>query len=212
MGRVGERDIKDGVIRFTGGGAMSAFGNCCKIEAAGMRDLLPFIGERSLNGQFVLTEKGRLSEELQKRFGDVFLNRRDNGHIVAVEVKSEEVFTGNFFLETWSNKSRLTPGWMITNDSDFLFYYFLNLRSLHVIPFDKLKKWFFGDNGRTGSESSYFEVRQRKHDQLNDTWGRIVPIEHVRHRVPMREYLLAESGAWVQFTQESLFGFDALAD
>ena len=85
---------------------INAFNQARKIEAVGMQHLLPFFKEHSFEGRFVLTDKGPLARELQKMAGDVILTHH-NGDTLAIECKIEKSSDyGNFFLETWSNRSR----------------------------------------------------------------------------------------------------------
>jgi hypothetical protein len=104
---------------------MNAFRDCKQVEAESLRQLMPLIERRALGGRYVTTAKGRLAAELQRKYGDLFLNR-PNGDVCAVEIKAErEEKFGNFFFEHWSNRSRETPGWMRTLDVDWLLYHFL---------------------------------------------------------------------------------------
>ena len=121
---------------------MNAFLNAQQVEADAMKDILPFLADQSDDGRFVLTNKGRLSRELQKRYGDAA--SQHNGDIVFVEMKAEEDCKyGNLFLETWSNRRRFTLGWMYTLNADVLLYYFLDERCMYSINFTSLRKWAF---------------------------------------------------------------------
>lgn len=158
---------------------MTAFDDARKIEQRSMDILRPWIRQRAFNGQYVLTSKGPLSRELQSSVGDVLYNS-DADTIYSIEVKAEEHNRhGNFFLETWSNRARFTLGWMFTLRADLLLYHFVEDDELHVLPFQRLRKWAFHD----GRIYSFPERRQSKYDQLNDTWGRCVPIGVVRSAV-----------------------------
>ncbi|HUE15083.1 MAG TPA: hypothetical protein VMR25_13010, partial [Planctomycetaceae bacterium] len=127
---------------------MSAFHQCKQVEAESFRQLEPLIERRALRGRFVTTAKGRLAADLQKKYGDLLMNR-PNGEICAVEIKAEqEEKYGNFFFEEWSNRSRQTPGWMRTLDVDWLLYHFLRDASsstgiLYCIPFPDLQRWAY---------------------------------------------------------------------
>jgi hypothetical protein len=53
------------------------------------------------------------------------------------------------------------------------------------VPFDRLRTWAFHD----GRIYLYPERMQSKYDQMNDTWGRCVPISVVLREVSnCREY------------------------
>ena len=66
-----------------------------------------------------------------------------------------------------------TLGWMYTLNADLLLYHFVKDDRLYKIPFQKLKRWAFHDR----RIFDFPERRQSKYSQLNDTWGRCVPIE-----------------------------------
>jgi hypothetical protein len=162
---------------------MDAFRDACEIEAESLRQLVPWIESRAKDGHVVKTAKGRLSKELQKRYGDLFAERK-NGEVVAIEIKAEEYQGwGNLYLETWSNLSRYTPGWMFTLDADVLLYHFLggeNGQELYSIAFHDLRRWAFKVMNRMGTQGRMWEYigkEQKKRKQLNDTWGRCVPID-----------------------------------
>jgi hypothetical protein len=164
----------------------NAFEKASLIEAEAMKDIIPFIQRNSWEGRLVLTAKGNLSKELQKQAGDILFNGEDQ-RLWAVELKAEvENLYNNFFLETWSNRRRFTLGWMFTIQSDVLLYYFLKEKELYSISIPKLKAWAF-----EGQRIYNFpEKRQGKYDQKNDTWGRCVPIETIRHEVGFKFYNL----------------------
>src|SRR5882672_6997215 len=159
---------------------MSAFKAGQDVERRSMEILRPMIEHWAFNGQYVLAFKGRLSMELQRTVGDVLLNSGDAETVISLECKAEEENThGNFFLETWSNRSRFTTGWMFTLNADWLLYHFLKEDELYVLPFLKLKCWAFGLEGGDGHIYKFPEKPHRKRAQANDTWGRCVPIEHL---------------------------------
>jgi hypothetical protein len=167
----------------------NAFEKASLIEAEAMKDIIPFIRKNSWEGRLVLTAKGNLSKELQKQAGDILFNREDQ-KLWAVELKAEaENLHNNFFLETWSNRRRFTPGWMFTLQSDMILYYFVKEKELYSISVPRLKAWAF-----EGQRIYMFpEKRQGKYDQLNDTWGRCVPIDTIRYEVGFKFYCLANN-------------------
>jgi len=71
---------------------------------------------------------------------------------------------------------------------DILLYYFIKERLLYSIDFFKLRSWAFMD----GNIYKYPEKPQGKYSQLNDTWGRCVPIIAIEKEVGLRKYNLAE--------------------
>lgn len=132
-------------------------------------------------GRFVLTDKGRLSKEMQCRFGDVLAQK--NGLAVWIELKAEMDFTGNFFIEEWSNRKWGNPGWLYKLDTDLLFYHFVIDGLLYIINFQQLKKWLLEMppdwcryKPRQINLCQYDEKKQGKYAQKNDTWGRTIPV------------------------------------
>jgi hypothetical protein len=122
---------------------MSGWTDALDVEQRGQAELMPFVREKWAEaGQVVIVANGRMAEFLQKRAGDVIL-KDAAGRLVCLEFKIEETTTGNFFLETWSNLSRYTPGWMVTLCSDYLVYYFLDTKVMHVMTVPALKHWCF---------------------------------------------------------------------
>jgi hypothetical protein len=174
---------------------MSAFNQARAVEAKGLAILLPMIEERAYDGRFVLCNKGPLSKRLQETVGDVIFNS-DKDRVWTVEIKIEQTFTGNLFLETWSNKNlddRLNhaehgsnPGWLIKLVSDLLFYYFIDTDDLFIIDVFKLQQWAFGSGQTPGRIYQYREVKQGKFNQKNDTWGRLVPLQIIEKNVGFR--------------------------
>lgn len=165
---------------------MNAFAEGLAVEQRGMLILIPFIRLRAHDGQFIIVNKGTSSIFLQRTVGDVLLNT-SSSTMTSVEIKCEEdARHGNFFFETWSNKNLndknahasrgSTPGWMLTLRCDWLMYYFVSTDDLYVMDFFKLKHWMFSHETGRPVADKYPERLQSKRRQMNDTWGRCVPI------------------------------------
>jgi len=166
----------------------SAFDDACTVEARSRAILEPFIHQVSLNGRYVTTDKGRLARELQKTVGDVLINTQ-NGGVYAIEIKAEESRRhGNFFLETWSNLSRYTVGWLYTLNCDALLYHFLEEDELYAISMLRLKRWAFNERNLC----KYQQKMQSKRTQMNDTWGVCVPIQVIGEQVGFKVFRPAE--------------------
>lgn len=176
----------------------SAFAECCAIERRGVAQLEPLLRMWCADGRFVFTDKGRLSPELQREYGDAFATNR-NGELAAIEFKVEqEERYGNFFLETWSNRSRRKTGWMYNLRADWLWYFFDDTKHLYTINFPKLQEWAFDvDLGREvrGKLFTYPERAQSKYDQKNDTWGRCVPIVDIIAAVGLKKWRVHDGTA-----------------
>lgn len=167
---------------------MTAFDDCRSIELTSFEVLAPkFRIEWSDNGQFVVVEKGRLAKELQEKYGDVFVNK--NGHLYTIEIKAERKYTGNLFLESWSNFP-VNEGWMKKLNADWLFYHFLDVNTLYIINFVLLRRWAFND----ARIYEFRETQQKKYNQLNDTRGHIVPVETLKKELGDRYFIEVNLG------------------
>lgn len=173
---------------------MSAFDDCRNIEAQGWEDLKEFLKKYAHDGRFVVTDKGNLSKFLQEIVGDGLFNSED-GKVWAFEFKTEiENKHGNLFLEYWSNLSRFNLGWIHKLQTDILFYHFQRESELYCVSFNKLLKWAF----KTKSHKTGFPGRiydwplkcQKKYNQLNDTWGRCVPISVIENEIGLKKFNL----------------------
>lgn len=167
---------------------MNAFCMASNVEIFGMAVLMPYLEEKAHRGRIVKTAKGALARFLQETIGDVVFNT-DDETICCAEIKVEKKWTGNLFLETWSNRNLekkeshamrgSNPGWLAKTQADVLLYYFLDTDDLIALPVFTLKRWAFvlsRRNGHAGRIWDFEEKKQGKYDQLNDTWGRIVPV------------------------------------
>lgn len=184
------------------------------VEAEGWAVLKPYIDERT-DGRYVLTGKGTLARWLQESAGDVITNTQD-GRMWTIELKTERKWTGNLFLETWSNRNLdnrnnhgnagSNPGWLAKLRADLLLYYFLDADVLVSIDLFQLKRWAFGyvenddvingnlyrhrwDASANACVPVFRERRQGVYVQANDTWGRIVPIGVIHQEIGARYVL-----------------------
>lgn len=118
---------------------------------------------------------------LQKYLGDLVWWRKDpvkHSGISFAEVKAESRFTGNLFIETWSNwadePGKVTPGWASKIKGHFIFYVFVDRQILYMIPREPLMEWFWNHH------HEYPERTQKKAAQRNITRGVLVPIQDVQ--------------------------------
>ncbi len=106
-----------------------------------------------------------------------------DGHTktVSIEVKGDRWYkTGNYFFETTSNEGKNTPGCFMYTEADFVYYYFVEEKELHILPMPLTREWFLLHQSefrekRTstpiGNGNSYVTV------------GRLVPRERVMKEV-----------------------------
>lgn len=108
-----------------------------------------------------------------------------------VEIKGDQWDqTGNFFLETKSNKERGTPGCFLYTHADLVFYYFVQPRILYILPMPLARNWFRFNLHRFEERSTTTPIGRNSYT----TVGRLVPINTVLEEVPeVRRVLLRES-------------------
>lgn len=186
---------------------MNAFHSARMVEDQAMVILRPFLRERAAkDGEFVLIEKGPLAKRLQETVGDLLYHKPGNG-LRSIELKAEERYTGNLFLETWSNHCfedadcradhPPNPGWLAKTAADYLWYYFIDSDYLFVCGMMSLQRWAYGlvsiDGNRARIirqhlyDDRYTEVVQTKRQQKNRTAGRLVPIADLKAALPTAE-------------------------
>lgn len=163
---------------------MGAFETASLVGLDGMTRIRPFLEENSSG--LVVTDKGNLARYVQEVMGDIIMNAKKDGRMWTVEVKTEKRHTGNLFLEEWSNRNLndlskhamvgSNRGWMDKLRTDVLLYYFMDMDYLYIINFLALKRWAFGYKDREPNLHRFRQLTQSKYNQLNDTVGRIVPI------------------------------------
>lgn len=103
-------------------------------------------------------------------------------HTTRLEVKADRWHsTGNFFLETQSNKARDTPGCFLYTQADYLLYYFVGPRLLYILPMPDTRDWFLAHQDRFPERETSTPVGE---GEQYLTVGRLVPIGEVVAQVP----------------------------
>lgn len=194
---------------------MNAYTSAREIEAEGMRMLKPWLVEHA-DGKIIFDTggKGALSKFLQENMGDLLLHR--SARPISIEVKIEQDYapgTRNLFLETWSNRNLDSVrchaergsnlGWLYKlHQADFLFYLILQHKELHIMRMVALQRWCFGYRYEDGgdlkeAEGKVYRYRERPQgirSQLNDTWGRPVPVVDLQEQLkpPLHSLFLSQ--------------------
>ena len=110
--------------------------------------------------------------------------RRPDGNqsVTTIEIKGDRYYhTGNYFLETVSNEAKNTPGCFLYTEADFIFYYFLEEKELHVLPVPATRHWF---------RQHLHQFREKRtstpvgNNQIYVTVGRLVPRRLLQKEVP----------------------------
>jgi hypothetical protein len=90
---------------------------------------------------FISIENVEDNREYQLKDIDLVLTRESGTS--TIEIKGDTYYrTGNYFFETVSNSSKNTPGCFMYTEADYLFYYFVDERELHILPMKATRKWF----------------------------------------------------------------------
>ncbi|MFQ5639028.1 MAG: hypothetical protein ACE5IR_13675 [bacterium] len=87
--------------------------------------------------------------------------------------------TGNFFFETLSNREKNTPGCFLYTQADLLFYYFVEIKELYILPMPETRKWFLSTWQRFKERSTTTPV----YNDFYTTVGRLVPVASVMREV-----------------------------
>ncbi len=141
------------------------------VERIGRDILLPFFNHFSVSPPQLITDKDQ-----QKTIGDLLCHFPKLGE-TSVELKIEQRFTGNLFIETWSNREFGSPGWLYTCNADILAYYFLDCDRLIICNVRALRHWCVG---KESPNIDHYRERQVRKAQRIDTVGCAVPIAHLR--------------------------------
>lgn len=110
----------------------------------------------------------------QERDVDLLWHTKKNRY--RVEIKGDRWHqTGNFFFETDSNKEKGTPGCFMYTEADLLFYYFIGIKTLYILPMPLIRDWFKPRIEQFKQRSTTTPAGETHYT----TVGRLVPIKHV---------------------------------
>lgn len=136
---------------------------CRELELESIGLLLPIIKPR-------FDKLVEVTDKLQQEyFGDYIGIKNQRAYYI--EFKCENKYTGNFFMETWSNYGH-NKGWFIKCRADYLVYHFLDVDKHFIIDYQKAKEHI--------NNNKYFEATQNKNKQKNIAKGLLVPIEDLK--------------------------------
>ncbi|MBF9254712.1 hypothetical protein I2I11_15510 [Pontibacter sp. 172403-2] len=101
---------------------------------------------------------------------------------VSIEIKGDRWHkTGNYFFETISNEDKGTPGCFLYTEANYIYYYFVEEKELHVLPMPATRNWFL-------QHLHEFKERKTSTPVANGnsyiTVGRLVPRKRVQAEVP----------------------------
>ena len=112
----------------------------------------------------------------------IYKHRENNIEVTTtIEIKGDRYhYTGNYFFETVSNEQKNTPGCFMYSEAEYLFYYFVDQRELHIIPLRMAREWF---------ETRMNEFEEKKpetklpHGAHYNTVGRLVPRKRLQEAI-----------------------------
>jgi hypothetical protein len=110
--------------------------------------------------------------------------RRPDGSqtVTTIEIKGDRYYhTGNYFLETISNEAKNTPGCFLYTAADYVFYYFVEEKELHVLPMPATRIWFQQHQHLFPEKKTSTPVGN---GEYYVTVGRLVPRYRVIREVP----------------------------
>ncbi|NIR51704.1 hypothetical protein GWO43_24320 [candidate division KSB1 bacterium] len=97
-----------------------------------------------------------------------------------IEIKADQWHkTGNFFFETLSNEEKKTPGCFMYTEADLLFYYFVEMKRLYILPMPQTRKWFLSKKAKFKERATTTPVNGGYYT----TVGKLVPIDLVLREV-----------------------------
>ena len=116
----------------------------------------------------------------------------DGSHaIVTIEIKGDRYYhTGNYFLETISNEGKNTPGCFLYTQADYIFYYFVAEKELHILPMPATRDWFQQHLHQFQEKKTSTPVANGKYYV---TVGRLVPRNQLQKEVPGVKIILLKS-------------------
>lgn len=169
---------------------------CTDIEAEGilliseaLEQKYPDTSVRPVNGN------NETSKSLQMNYGDLLwfsMDKTKSTNIAFIEAKIERRYTGNFFIETWSNWTsdprRINHGCMVKTMAHHLCYCFMDKRVCYMMNRKLVLDYVFSNHDK------YTETTQRRHAQMNVTRGLLVPVLEI-------EEMLNNAGKPVQYLE-----------
>ena len=112
----------------------------------------------------------------------IWLREDDSGyHETLIEVKADyQEKTGNYFLETISNNKKDTPGCFMYTEANYVYYYFFNIKELHILPMPASREWFITNMDRFKEIATSTRINGII---VYHTIGRLVPKEVMQKEV-----------------------------
>jgi hypothetical protein len=105
-----------------------------------------------------------------------------------IEIKGDTYHqTGNFFLETHSNRELNTPGCFLYTEADFVYYYFVGIKKLYILPMPETRLWFLEHMDEFSEKATQTVVGN---GAKYTTVGRLAPIKILTQNINVKVYQL----------------------
>lgn len=182
---------------------MSQFLSDLDTEEQGRVLVTPLLESWTAKGYPLLwTESADQAEFWQREIGDVLLTRQEDDSVkhYGIELKTEQKFTGNLFIETWSNRSfgRQRQGWIYTSKADFLVTVFIDVKAAVVVRMSQLFAWCF-ELQRLRQYAEHTVKQSLNGQQLNKTTGVPVSIDALSRGIEVKCFRFTQ-GKWQKVT------------
>lgn len=172
--------------------------NTGEVERRGIELAMQVIEWQVAPGSPVIdTNDARSNVHLQRTIGDFLILHELTNQWHAIDVKTEVKYTGNLFVESWSNKTanrHSRDGWIFTLGSDWLFMVYLDVRAVFIVDLRKLKNWCVIE-GRMLDFREATVHRYIDGEQMNRTTGHLVPWSVLAETVGFKCYQ-QQDGNW----------------
>ncbi|PGK52509.1 hypothetical protein CN918_32510 [Priestia megaterium] len=118
-----------------------------------------------------------------------FHNRQNLKKRISIEIKGDRHhYTGNYFFETHSNLQKNTPGCFMYTEADFLFYYYLKEKELHILPVKETREWFIENIDQFPVRGTSTQIGNFSKKGYA-TSGRLVPRDYLLQSVPRARFI-----------------------
>jgi len=155
------------------------------------------------DGQFIVLGHSPGSVAANRKLHiDVFVRAAGAVQTLALDEKIDRKLRSTFFAETWSDREREKPGWMVegVSDADLLLWAFKRLRPpglvVYVLRFPEFRAWFWRQfNLFPGRFGDAHQIRNQEGRRRWVTEGFSVPIADVptTHFLRHKELVTAQA-------------------
>lgn len=99
---------------------------------------------------------------------------------ITIEIKGDRYHhTGNLFFETISNDKKNTPGCFLYTEANYLFYYFVYSKELHILPMPETRNWFL-ENEHLYTKTVKTSTVNNAGEFMYNTLGKLLPKKDLR--------------------------------